>query len=57
MTRHCNGQDPNLIRFGEEPVKVHHVLMPRKIDAGRPCDCGLVFDDVRRSTIYPHSRI
>lgn len=57
MTRHCNGKDPNLVRFDDEPIRVYHVLSARKVDDGRPCDCGLVFDDVRRSTIYPHSRI
>lgn len=57
MTRHCNGKDPNLVRFVDEPIRVHHVLAARKVDDGRPCDCGLVFDDVLRSTIYPHSRI
>lgn len=38
MIRTCNGQDPNLL---DGPC-------------GGPCACGLVFDDVRRSTIHPH---
>jgi hypothetical protein len=24
---------------------------------GRPCQCGLIFDDVGHSTVYPHERI
>jgi hypothetical protein len=40
MIRHCNGHDVNLL---DRPT--HH--------AG-PCACGLTFDDVERSTIYPH---
>jgi len=40
MIRTCNGNDRNLL---DGPTST----------AG-PCACGLTFDDVRRSTIYPH---
>lgn len=40
MIRTCNGTDRYLLD-GPTP------------NAG-PCICGLTFDDVRRSTVYPH---
>ena len=31
---------------------------PNLIDqAGDPCDCGLIFDDVGRSMVFPHAQI
>lgn len=60
MRRHCDGQDPNLVmcvnaktgeryEIGDLPVTIEIVE--------KSCDCGLVFDDVRRSTVYPHTAI
>lgn len=40
MIRHCDGTDPNLI---DGPTT-----------ASGPCVCGLTFDDVARSAVYPH---
>ncbi len=40
MMRHCDGTDVNL---RSEPTP----------NAG-PCACGLRFDDVARTTVYPH---
>ncbi len=58
MTRTCDGTDPNLLMWIDPktglrlesgaPLLRHH---------SKPCDCGLVFDDVRRSTIYPHNPV
>lgn len=52
MIRRCDGTDPNLTR----PLRPGE-----NYDAGRcpwpnaaPCDCGKVFDDVERLTVYPH---
>jgi hypothetical protein len=46
MRRHCDGTDPNLLRPDDSnPVGY------------RPCDCGLIFDDVYRSTVWPHYAI
>lgn len=39
MIRHCDGTDANLL--DDAPT-------------ARPCACGLTFDDVERSVIYPH---
>lgn len=41
MRRECDGKDPNLL---DKP-------------GGGPCNCGLTFDDVDYSVIYPHPRI
>jgi hypothetical protein len=52
MIRTCDGTDPNLTREarpGEEPFG----LWPDSV----PCDCGLTFDDVERTVIWPHTRI
>jgi hypothetical protein len=49
MRRRCDGADPNLtrdVRFWERPAGP----WPDAV----PCDCGLVFDDVQRSTVWPH---
>lgn len=51
MQRHCDGTDPNLtrpVREGEEPEGPW--------PDSRPCDCGLVFNDVYRLVIYPHEK-
>ncbi len=60
MRRHCDGKDPNLIMYLHEKTGAitdsdQHLLEPRTIPY--PCTCGLVFDDVYRSTIYPHHAI
>lgn len=41
MIRHCDGTDPYLVGG----------------DLASPCACGLTFDDVSASTVFPHSRI
>jgi hypothetical protein len=53
MWRHCDGTDPNLIR------KVYPDVtdLPTYRVAYEPCACGLMFDDVQRSTVWPHDRI
>jgi hypothetical protein len=38
--RHCNGEDP----------WVRSERTPRS----EPCTCGLTFDDLTRSLVYPH---
>lgn len=43
MIRCCDGQDPNLKRENEETGE------------WEPCDCGALFDDVRRLVIWPHT--
>lgn len=63
MLRRCNGKDPNLlvliertctcdvcIRCGCNDYTRHHRT------EYKPCNCGLVFDDVHRLTIYPHEK-
>jgi hypothetical protein len=42
VIRSCDGTDPNLLRYVETAV---------------PCDCGLIFDDVFRRVIYPHTQL
>lgn len=50
MIRMCDGKDPNLLKPDE-----HDDTQPW---AGYvPCDCGLVFDDEDRMTIYPHQEV
>lgn len=44
MIRRCDGTDPNLIRVNDQGER-------------KPCDCGLVFDDVDRMVIYPHAPV
>lgn len=40
MIRHCNGQD--------------EWLRSERTPNSEPCTCDLTFDDVTRSTVYPH---
>lgn len=40
MIRTCNGRDP--------------WLRSERTPRSTPCTCGLTFDDVTRSTVYPH---
>lgn len=40
MIRTCNGRD--------------EWLRSERTPNSMPCDCGLTFDDVTRSTVYPH---
>lgn len=54
MIRHCDGNDPNLLMVVDG--------VGRRLRAGvdgdkKPCDCGLMFDDERRSVVWPHDRI
>lgn len=49
MIRRCDGTDEHLtrdVRAGEQP----RGPWPGAV----PCDCGLAFDDVLRSTVWPH---
>lgn len=59
MKRRCTGEDPNLeMRIDPETgERVTGRVGDGRTVEKRPCDCGLVFDDVRRSTIYPHEEI
>ena len=64
MRRHCNGQDPNLVKYvdartgaslgADAPLGLD---LTKVIEVAKACDCGRVFDDVHRSTIYPHELI
>lgn len=61
MTRRCDGTDVNLVMFIDPATGARVDLTHRDPDSGLPrtdkaCDCGLVFDDVTRSTIYPHRK-
>lgn len=61
MRRHCDGKDPNLVMYvdpetGKRCGDTADEPQALKQDQ-QPCDCGRVFDDVRRSTIYPHREI
>jgi hypothetical protein len=42
--RKCDGSDVTLVKVID-------------IDNEEPCDCGLEFDDVFYSVLYPHARI
>ncbi len=53
MRRHCDGTDPNLVR-NDPPWDPSKLPGEQTIGPERPCDCGLVFDDVDRFVIYPH---
>jgi hypothetical protein len=64
MKRHCDGQDQNLIMYvdpetGERDgdVTEHPRVAKNIVPIQKPCDCGRVFDDVYRSTVYPHGLI
>lgn len=61
MRRHCDGKDPNLVMYVDQETNVRcgdNVNEPQAVSAiQKPCDCGRVFDDVRRSTVYPHEPI
>lgn len=46
MIRHCDGNDPNLVK--PDPDDPQRYI---------PCDCGLTFDDVEHRVIYPHEQI
>lgn len=46
MIRRCDGTDETLLRESVNPQTEER--------AWRPCDCGTQFDDVERTTIYPH---
>lgn len=52
MTRRCNGEDPNLMQIVDEDG--NRVRRPTARTTEKPCDCGLVFDDVRREVVWPH---
>lgn len=58
MIRTCDGTDETLSR----PVDTEQVACGscpdgrRVVDRYEPCACGLTFDDVDRSVIWPHVR-
>jgi hypothetical protein len=52
VIRRCDGTDPNLTRDVREGEQ-QRGPWPGTV----PCDCGRVFDDVDRLTIYPHSLV
>lgn len=51
MIRHCDGNDPNLLRddWSEGQDEMGYAKAGYK-----PCDCGKMFDDVNHLTIFPH---
>lgn len=53
MIRTCDGKDPFLLR---EVVVTTSPSGKEEVDWAR-CDCGTVFDDAQRTTIYPHQYI
>lgn len=55
MIRTCDGTDPNLVMYVNQHTGQR--LEERVIGSAeveKPCDCGLVFDDVTTMVIYPH---
>lgn len=50
MMRTCDGSDRNLLRKidGDVPTKA------TMNNAYVPCNCGLSFDDLDRSVVFPH---
>lgn len=62
MIRHCNGEDINLI-MPVSPQTGERVEPSKEVDRHaitvimKPCTCGRVFDDVYRSTVYPHTEL
>lgn len=57
MTRCCNGQDENLIMHVDAKTG-ERIEGIRKLDEiEKPCNCGLMFNDERRSTVFPHHQI
>lgn len=53
---------PNVVEHRYELVarvdhNAYYVYDPTAKPVAVPCDCGLAFDDVRRSTVYPHELI
>lgn len=58
MRRHCNGTDLHLWMFVDSVGnKVDETKRDQSHEEPIPCNCGLVFDDAQRSTIYPHLKI
>jgi hypothetical protein len=55
VIRRCDGTDPNLKRERrpEDSPHVEGAPYPGLVS----CDCGMTFDDVRRSTIHPHREV
>lgn len=52
MIRRCDGTDPNLIR------EIPGVRSDTPFDLRyEPCTCGRLFNDVERSTIWPHYKL
>lgn len=56
MRRHCDGNDPNLV-MRVDPTSGDRLDDIKRTHLDKPCDCGRIFDDVRRSTVYPHEPI
>lgn len=58
MLRRCDGTDPNLTQHvtpDGERIKV--APYPAPIGTKKSCDCGKVFDDAGRMTIWPHEQV
>ena len=53
MVRVCNGRDGTLTVF-VDPKTGERLEHERVGEIPKACDCGLVFDDAKRSTIWPH---
>lgn len=57
MRRVCNGLDVNLLMFVDVDGKRIDKVYRHETGTSKPCDCGRVFDDERRSTVFPHMPI
>lgn len=49
MMRHCDGNDPTLVTESLNIETDSYEWLP--------CKCGLAFDDVTNSVIFPHVRL
>lgn len=63
MTRYCDGSDEflvmHVIKKPDARGVVREVKVP-KPDVGseeKPCTCGTLFDDAKRSVIWPHPMV
>jgi hypothetical protein len=53
MVRHCSGLD-NTLTMLVDPLTGRRLESPTIGEVPRACNCGLRFDDEKRSTIWPH---
>lgn len=55
MTRTCNGSDINLLMIIDATTRER--MRTGLVGVATPCDCGLQFDDAKRSVIWPHNHL